>query len=188
MRYKGEYAPSFLLDPGTLQFHPLSETLDDALQKGKGYTPFLVIEHAATDTEGEERGEGKRKREGGGVGKPESDTGAGDSSATDEEEEAVDDQGSDEDWDDDEDNNLPTPLPPGFKDPAQIPDSYMDSVVVAAVIGRSRKKVLLPYSQYKLALTPLGRKWAKDLVAAVGEDLMGTVPEGFDDKGILSLD
>jgi arginine-tRNA-protein transferase len=50
MRYKGEYTPSYLLDPGTNEWHLLSPTLDKYLAaRRRGYIPFKDIEALSAD-------------------------------------------------------------------------------------------------------------------------------------------
>ncbi|KAJ9105304.1 hypothetical protein QFC21_001672 [Naganishia friedmannii] len=42
MRYKGEYSPSYLLDPGTNQYHPLETAIKVIELRPQGYTPFYT--------------------------------------------------------------------------------------------------------------------------------------------------
>lgn len=110
MRYKGEYHPSYLLDPGTQVFHPLTPRLDKGLARIKGYKPFEEIEAMAEDEV---------------AGLPEP--------TMSERIEVDEDVGGGRAGGGDDDNNnkaeFPTPPPPGFLDPASLSAATMDSLV-----------------------------------------------------------
>lgn len=134
MRYKGDYSPSYLLDPvsdtsqtcrlvssqqGTNVFYPLTATLDKCLQaRTTGHRPFeqLLLEPSASASEGRS------------VPDPASSRSADAAAGT-----PTDD---DSDIDDSDLGDWPDETPPGFLDPRQIADEELDRVLVLLPNGR----------------------------------------------------
>lgn len=126
MRYKGEYAPSYLLDPGTQQWHLLTPKLDKYIStKKSGYMPFAEIE-AISDAElkiivaasshpktGADDASMKSFKVGHDVAGPEAEC--------------------DSEWESEgssESAEWPSPPPPGFLDPNTLDDEMLDNLVV----------------------------------------------------------
>lgn len=106
MRYKGEYSPSYLLDPGTNEWHALTPKMDKYLQARKsGYTPFTEIEAWDGDIDSVKAGET-----------------------------ALRDDMQDPD-DSDEEAEWPTPPPPSFLDPTTLDQDYVDNLVILLMDG-----------------------------------------------------
>jgi arginine-tRNA-protein transferase len=102
MRYKSEYSPSYLLDPGTLQFHPLTTQLDKFLRAHPtGYHPFNNL----SDTADVPPSAKKPKQSS--------------------EEEDDDDESEYEEKDE-----FPMTPPPGFEDPGLYTQNQIDRLVV----------------------------------------------------------
>lgn len=189
MRYKGEYAPSFLLDPDTQRFHPLTPKLDQYLQVHGGYTPFTEIE-AMEDKAVKEEYEAHKGAKGDDIvmaepreHRPKKSTAkALESNGG---EEGGDDNGSDDYTDDsdsedgDEDDHgptdYPTPPPPGFGDPHTLDPAALNDLFVFFVQGESPG--VIPYAAFRSSLTPMGRKITKELVAALGRDMFAREPQ-----------
>ncbi|BEI86601.1 hypothetical protein CcaverHIS002_0608880 [Cutaneotrichosporon cavernicola] len=185
MRYKGEYSPSFLLDPGTQEFHHLTPKLDQFLQVHSGYTPFKEVE-AINDASVREEWEAQRKEDVNmaepheprpkradklvmnGNDKPD---GPDDS-----------DSGSDSE-ESSEPNDYPSPPPPGFGDPNQFDFDELDSLFV--FFNHSGKPAVLPYAEFRNNLTPIGRRMTKELVAALGPDMFASSPMELRTKALL---
>ncbi|TXT07233.1 hypothetical protein VHUM_03403 [Vanrija humicola] len=139
MRYKGDYAPSYLLDPGTLQFHRLTSKLDTFLQSHKGYTAFADVEAMSE----EDVNAAKVAAPANGNGKvAESE----DHSMEENGEGASEDEDSDDedDEDDDDDAEYPSPPPPGMLDPSSLSTDLMGSLVVFTDVGSQLR--LIPYA------------------------------------------
>ncbi|GMK57891.1 hypothetical protein CspeluHIS016_0407250 [Cutaneotrichosporon spelunceum] len=184
MRYKGEYAPSFLLDPGTQEFHPLTAKLDQFLQVHKGYTPFEEVE-GMDDAAVREEWEAKRKEDVT-MAEPREQrpkrTGKLVASSSDKDDKPE----SESDEDEDEDGALsryPSPPPPGFGDPESLSRHQLDDLFV--FLDHGGKVGVLPYSAFQSGLTPIGQRMTKELVAAVGPDRFASTPMQLRTKALL---
>lgn len=175
MRYKGEYAPSFLLDPGTHEFHPLTTKLDKFLQVHRRYTPFEKVE-GLPDGDVREEWEAQRKVDGvmAELHEPRHKR-AGKLAAT----EGGSDDNSDDNsdaWESESDQEGPTeypsPPPPGFGDPSDLGAAELDKLLVFLTHGD--RSDVLPYAAFRSSLTPVGRRMTKELVAAVGPDMFAS--------------
>lgn len=128
MRYKSEYAPSYLLDPvrppdiavrslrnqGTNGFHPLSGKIDKYLEAHpQGYHPFAEIESRVQISTPNRVRSLPRENEGG--------------------EDEIDME------DMEEINSFPSPPPPGFDDPSSLDEKICQSVLVLLSGGSSRR-------------------------------------------------
>ncbi|KAL1411670.1 Arginyl-tRNA--protein transferase 1 [Vanrija albida] len=178
MRYKGEYAPSFLLDPGTNQFHPLTTKLDTFLQSHKGYTAFADVE-AMSDSDVKTAAAAVQQAEANGNGKAAEDHAMGEGNGG-----AGGDESSDEDAESDEDADYPTPPPPGMLDVSSLSADAVGGIVVFSPDDSGPG--LLPYYVFKRKLRPVGRRLVNELVAAVGFELLASVKNrAFKEKGLL---
>ena len=196
MRYKGEYAPSYLLDPvcdvsfgmrgttetqGTNQFHLLDQRLDDFLQAHpRGYHPFadnhteisngMIVD--ATSLIGGEPGHRN-----------------GDDS---------DDEGEDEERMDE----WPTPCPPGFSDPQQLSRRSIEDLLVLLKGKRGGSSLVRIGVSCHPSQRVLAREGAelqdlqfrnasvmdrliRELAAAVGLESLATKPQDMEERGIL---
>ncbi len=173
MRYKGEYAPSFLLDPGTQVFHSLTPTLDQYLQVHYGYTPFAEIEGmdaAAVKAEWEAQRKDDVVMAEPHEPRPRRKTAK----------ESDDD--SDESEDEGGPNDYPSPPPPGFGNPDAL-GAELDGLFV--FVSQGDKSGVLPYAAFRSTLTPVGRRMTKELVAAVGADKFASSPMQLRTKALL---
>ncbi|WOO80718.1 Arginyl-tRNA--protein transferase 1 [Vanrija pseudolonga] len=178
MRYKGEYAPSFLLDPGTQQFHLLTSKLDTFLQSHKGYIGFTDVEamsaeavNAAKAAAPAVNGSGEASQ-------------SHDVSMEEKGEWADEDEDSEDDESEDDDAEYPTPPPPGMLDPATLSAELLGSLVVFTDTGSGLG--LVPYAMFKRRLRPAGRRMTTELVAAVGPELLASIKNRqFEEKGLL---
>lgn len=139
MRYKGEYAPSYLLDAGTQQFHLLTSKLDTFLQSHKGYTPFADVEAMSAE---DVKAAAKEAAvvNGNGAASAQDHIMEENGASADEDEESD----SDEDEDEDDDALYPTPPPPGMLDPATLSAELLGSLVVFTDTGSGLG--LVPYA------------------------------------------
>lgn len=174
MRYKGDYSPSFLLDPGTNVFHPLTTALDQFLQCDKGYTPFLEIEALDETTVEKQYDSWNAIRDDcmAGVLRNNNDNDG-------------DDYGNDNGNDKYSPGPL-LPLRPGFLGCRAVAQHRIDPVTVLADVGPGGERILMRFTDYKSRLNRLGLALAKDLVQVVGLELMSV--NGDYDKGILMFD
>ncbi|KAL7420005.1 Arginyl-tRNA--protein transferase 1 [Cryptotrichosporon argae] len=159
MRYKAEYEPSYLLDPGTNVFHPLSTPLETYLRAHPaGYRPFIDI-LALDRTEVAAM-------------KPASTAKAGDM-----------DVDVDEDEEGEKVDEWPDPSPPGMADPAAV-----DAGAALVYTGMNRSPII-PFEHYSVMLTSEGKRMGRELVAAVGIALVATMADlkggRAMDKGML---
>jgi arginine-tRNA-protein transferase len=125
MRYKSEYSPSYLLDPGTLQFHHLTAQLDKYLQAHPtGYHPFTNIAESKDIPP-----PSKKAKE-----SPE--------------------EGDDSDSEFEEEDEFLSPPPPGFGDPASYTQNQIDRMLVlmkgGSQAGSKTRVVPLGVSPYYL--------------------------------------
>lgn len=175
MLYKGEYAPSFLLDPGTQAWHSLTPKLASYLASHTGYTPFAEIEGM------DDALVSKWKTA------VEPPAGSNDATSGVKDDEGMkDDEGEEEEEDDDE-IDWPSPPPPGFLDPDSIPASVQNGAMVAM---RQRGKLFaLPFGQFRELLTPAGRRCVPELLAAMGPDMFAQEGRGEEaTKAMLCFD
>lgn len=183
MRYKGEYTPSYLLDPGTHVFHPLTPKIDQYLQVHGGYTPFREIEAMDDKAVKEEYERVKGMRDDIVMGEPreprpkkatakaverDANRGADDDSD-------YDSYDSDDGEEDDGPTDYPTPPPPGFGDPRALSPAALNDLYVFFLQGDSPG--VIPYSVFNSSLTAIGRKMAKELVAALGREMFARQPQ-----------
>lgn len=163
MAYKAEYAPSFLIDPGTQQWHSLTPKLSAYIASHTGYTPFSEIEGMDNTLLPEWKAAAKPL--------PRSSAEAAGHEEEDEDDEA--------DW--------PSPPPPGFLDPDIIPKSVLDRAMVA--MKQRGKLFALPFGQFGEFLTPAGRRCVPELLAALGPDMFAMEGEGEEaTKAMLCFD
>lgn len=170
MAYKGEYAPSFLLDSGTQAWHALTPKLAAYLASHRGYTPFAEIEGMDDALVPEWKAAAEPL--------PTSNAASGAQDADDDEEE---DEGDDDeiDW--------PTPPPPGFLDPDAIPKAVLDGALVA--MKQRGKLFALPFGEFGAFLTPAGRRCVPELLAALGPDMFALEGRGEEaTKALLCFD
>ncbi|ODN79676.1 hypothetical protein L202_03607 [Cryptococcus amylolentus CBS 6039] len=110
MKYKSEFGPSFLLDPGTNVFHPLSTKLEKYLvDHPRGYRPFIDIRKEAEGVEDHDASSALPNP------KDDHEPGTNKDEDSDEEEDPVD---------------FPSPPPPSFADPAAFSKEELDQVLV----------------------------------------------------------
>ena len=143
MRYKGEYSPSYILDPGTQEFHLLTPKLDKYITaKKNGYTPLADIEAISdADLEAIVGTAPAPKVPGDDVSMKSvkvHDTPA--TAGTEPEAEWESESESDEsagsaEW--------PSPPPPGFLDPNAIDDDVLDNLLVFNI--SQGRPTLVPY-------------------------------------------
>lgn len=160
MAYKGEYAPSFLLDSGTYDWHSLTPKLSAYLASHRGYTPFSEVEGMDDGLVAEWKA----------AAKPLPTTSA--EAAAHEEEE-----------DDDDEADWPSPPPPGFLDPDKLPKSVVNGAMVA--MKQRGKLFALPFKQFGEFLTPAGRRCVPELLAAMGPDMFAM--EGKGEEGTKAM-
>lgn len=127
MRYKSEYSPSYLLDPGTLQFHPLTAQLDKYLQANPtGYHPFTNIAESKDIPP-----PSKKAKE-------------------------CPQEGDDSDSEFEEEDEFPSTPPPGFGDPGSYTQNQLDRMLVlmkgGSQAGSKTRVVPLGVSSYDLKL------------------------------------
>jgi len=100
MRYKSEYSPSYLLDPGTIEFHQLTTQLDKHLQANPtGYHPFTDLSEASD------------------IAPPTKKT-----------KESPEDEDSDSEFE--QEDEFPSTPPPGFGDPGSYTQNQIDRLLV----------------------------------------------------------
>lgn len=171
MAYKGEYAPSFLLDPGTQAWHALTPKLAAYLAAHGGYTPFAEIEGMDEALVAEWKAAVKSST---------AENGMADATAK-------SDEGEDDDSDSDDEAEWPSSPPPGFLDPKSIPKSTINNVMVA--LKQRGKLFAVTFGQFGEYLTPAGRKCVPELLAAMGPDMFAMKGKGEETtKAMLSFD
>ncbi|WWC59491.1 uncharacterized protein I303_102047 [Kwoniella dejecticola CBS 10117] len=179
MKYKSEYAPSELLDPGTNTFYPLDTILETFLvSHPTGYHPFSnVTSTPFPDTSltqdipigptNAKRGDAPEKAG------PNSETGS--ESDTESEEEAP--------------SSWPDPTPPGFEDPSRITDEAVELVFL--LFGRNRFTgkggKLIPISNLEFRDAEVMYREIKEFLAAVGQDNIAALEGGVAEKAVLYL-
>lgn len=161
MAYKGEYAPSFLLDPGKQDWHALTPKLSAYLASHQGYTPFAEIEGMDDSLVEDWKAAAKPLPI------------SGPNSRHEEEDEE----------DDDDEADWPFPPPPGFLDPKAIPKSVVNGAMVA--MKQRGKLFALPFGQFGEFLTPAGRRCVPELLAAMGPDMFAM--EGKGEEGTKAM-
>ncbi|WWD21514.1 hypothetical protein CI109_106000 [Kwoniella shandongensis] len=163
MRYKSEYSPSYLLDPGTNVFHPLSAKLENFLKlHPRGYFPFQEIElevdkSSKTDIS-------KRQSE-----------------------ERPSDDSDEEEDEDERPTKWPSPPPPSFADPKSFSEAEIDQLLVLinqdSLFQKGRTLHKISDLQFN---NPTGvRKEIREFVAAVGKDYIASAKGSVAGKAIL---
>lgn len=173
MLYKGEYEPSFLLDPGTNAWHALTPKLAAYLAAHGGYTPLASIEGMSDG----QVAQWKANRQSPAVEDADPEGAGAGSESEDEDDEA--------EW--------PTPPPPSFLDPDTIPSPTLAKVMVAISSGggggSGGSLMALPYGKFQRYLTTTGRRRVRELVAALGPDMLAAEGRGEEGtKAMLSFD
>ncbi|GFZ47726.1 hypothetical protein JCM24511_05473 [Saitozyma sp. JCM 24511] len=165
MRYKSEYSPSYLLDPGTNIFHPLSAELDKFLQLHKsGYHPFASFDAPSADVDQQQAVSGQG------------------------EEIPVD---TDVEMDEYESiDGFPTPPPPGFDDPSAVSEGEIDSLLVLMQSGGLMRRAprLIKLQDLEFVNPEAIKGSIRELVAAVGLERMARSTSDVDelkDRGVL---
>ncbi|KAI9636382.1 arginine-tRNA-protein transferase [Dioszegia hungarica] len=169
MRYKSDYSPSFLLDPGTNVFHPLNPTVDNYLQHHP-YRPFLDIPTEEPP--------------------PKSTSTSDVASATAKDADMDDDEDSEEEDEDPSEPSMlffPSPPPPGFANLSGISEGMMDRTLV--LYGGARGSLVeLKDLQFRNATRV--KQTIRELYAALGPELIAVAGEGLagiKDRGVLTF-
>lgn len=177
MKYKSEYAPSYLLDPGTNVFHELTRDLEMYLvNHPRGYFPFKDIEAEAKKSQTKKLDVPSA---------PKSPIVAVSKEVG---------PGGDEDSDEEgEPGDLPTPPPPGFADPATISEKEVDEVLVLLSLRKSYfgGKQLFQISELEFVDSSYVRETVRQMLAAVGKEWIANerdrVTGAAAEKGIMFL-
>ncbi|ORY30381.1 arginine-tRNA-protein transferase [Naematelia encephala] len=164
MKYKSEYGPSYLLDPGTNVFHLLDAKLEKFLQAHPtGYMPFSHIASFPPDDLGQ----------------------AVASTASTEKDEDEDEDSMSEV---EELDAFPSsPPPPGFADPSSFSNGDIARLLVLMQSGRRGSRLVQLDNLLGSNSDALNRQ-VRELVAAVGMEMMARSGGGLEqvkDKGIL---
>ncbi|OWZ33156.1 arginine-tRNA-protein transferase [Cryptococcus neoformans c45] len=177
MKYKSEYAPSYLLDPGTNVFHELTRDLEMYLvNHPRGYFPFKDIEAEAKKSQTKKLDVPSA---------PKSPIVA-----------VSKEVGPDGDEDSDEEGepgDLPTPPPPGFANPATISEKEVDEVLVLLSLRKSYfgGKQLFQISELEFVDSSYVRETVRQMLAAVGKEWIANerdrVTGAAAEKGIMFL-
>ncbi|WVQ76004.1 hypothetical protein IAR50_005640 [Cryptococcus sp. DSM 104548] len=147
MKYKSEFGPSFLLDPGTNVFHPLSMKLEKYLvDHPRGYRPFTEIEEDIQDS----RGQGPSAS----TPKPKDDL-----------------VEEDENPDEEDPVNFPSPPPPSFSDPTLFSKQEVDQVLVLLSM---KSRQLFTISDLEFVDPKHVHETVRQLLAAVGKEWLAT--------------
>ncbi|OCF32593.1 hypothetical protein I316_05773 [Kwoniella heveanensis BCC8398] len=156
MRYKSEYAPSELLDPGTNVFHPLSPDLEKFLvDHPTGYFPFeSILEHHPSATLPAVTRYKSPKVEADIIG--------------DDEEMTSDRDDSDDEEEVDVSTSWPSPSPPGFADPSSLTNKQIESIYL--LMGKGRNRNIVPVGHLEFGDPKSVGREIREFVAAVGID------------------
>ncbi|EIW71254.1 hypothetical protein TREMEDRAFT_67646 [Tremella mesenterica DSM 1558] len=166
MRYKSEYTPSYLLDPGTNEFHLLTDELDNFLvSHPTGYRPFGELSQKKDSSISgviiPNKAHGEKEEVG---------------------DEAVDVYDQSDDW--------PDPPPPGFSDPSSFTKTQIDNLLVDIRGGKLRGTRIAKFGDLKWNKPQVVDEMVRELAAAVGIDhLVNPVSETHDfvNKGVVHL-
>nr|XP_019047146.1 hypothetical protein I302_03753 [Kwoniella bestiolae CBS 10118]OCF26076.1 hypothetical protein I302_03753 [Kwoniella bestiolae CBS 10118] len=172
MKYKSEYAPSELLDPGTNTFHLLDNKLESFLvNHPKGYVPFAQITSSDLNTskgKDEDRSHPEQNED-----PPFSDT--------------TSDIESDED--EEPPSGLPNPPPPGFEDPSSISDDDVEGVLLS--LGRNKYTKtggkLIPICNLEFRDQEAMYTEIREFLSAVGKGNVASIEGGVAGKAVLYL-
>ncbi|WVQ83235.1 hypothetical protein IAT38_005374 [Cryptococcus sp. DSM 104549] len=178
MRYKSEYAPSELLDPGTNRYHVLTPELEAYLMSHpRGYHPFAQLEASFKVSPPTDTSPSAPK-----------DLSAPEANATGPDAGAGSDSG--EDSSDEEPGDWPRPPPPSFADPESFSDAEVDGMLVLLSMKPVRGgKQLFRISELDFVDPRSVRQLVRQFMAAVGKDYIGRegAEGGIAGKGILFL-
>ncbi|WVO16555.1 hypothetical protein L204_104234 [Cryptococcus depauperatus] len=179
MIYKSEYMPSFLLDPGTNEYHELTPSLESFLKAHpSGYFPFK-------DVKPEPNNPGPIEV----VIKTSTLTKVSnmDSSAIGQD---ADEDEKESDWKSDSESELegfPSPPPPSFADPSSFSEEEVDQVLVLPIMKRGilGRRQLYTVSELEFVASPFVRQTIRQFLAAMGKEwvacandqLQGNVPK-----------
>ncbi|KAK6903712.1 hypothetical protein I203_107217 [Kwoniella mangroviensis CBS 8507] len=173
MKYKSEYSPSELLDPGTNTFHLLDKTLETFVIKNpKGYFPFANVT-SSHSTHNKQDGANK-------LSSPDKDA-IGSSDNTEEV--------SDEELDEESPSTIPNPPPPGFEDMSRITDEDVEDVLL--LMGRNKYTKsggkLIPIINLEFRNQQAMYTEIKEFLSAVGKDNVVSTSGGISGKAVLYL-
>ncbi|WWD00610.1 hypothetical protein V866_007545 [Kwoniella sp. B9012] len=174
MKYKSEYSPSELLDPGTNTFHSLDKTLETFLiQHPKGYFPFTEVTSSQSMLD-DHKHDAKKSSS------PDKDV----IGSSDNREEEVE-----EESDEESPSTIPNPPPPGFEDVSNISNEDVESILL--LMGRNKYTKsggkLIPISNLEFRNQQAMYTEIKEFLSAVGVDNVVSTSGEISGKAVLYL-